>query len=186
MNRSQKVISLQQSSKYVPYPFFKGKKETSMYGNMFFDDFCRYFSIDLGKKNNYRYFYKIDGDDGSLENLLEYDNHMFFQYDFDKLLMNNLANLLTYGKAYVEVVKLFDKDNKLVGIKLLAFRNNIQISLGDKIYYFLRRYDCRIAKDALVAAKSKISGLKVMTIDYDSTTQAKTHLTSISSSTASK
>lgn len=43
-----------------------------------------------------------------------------------------------------------------------------------------------IAKDALVAAKSKISGLKVMTIDYDSTTQAKTHLTSISSSTASK
>ena len=70
---------------------------------------------------------------------------MFFQYDFDKLLMNNLANLLTYGKAYVEVVKLFDKDNKLVGIKLLAFRNNIQISLGDKIYYFLRRYDCRIA-----------------------------------------
>ena len=150
MNRSQKVISLQQSSKYVPYPFFKGKKETSMYGNMFFDDFCRYFSIDLGKKNNYRYFYKIDGDDGSLENLLEYDNHMFFQYDFDKLLMNNLANLLTYGKAYVEVVKLFDKDNKLVGIKLLAFRNNIQISLGDKIYYFLRRYDCRIAFSMLL------------------------------------
>ena len=47
-------------------------------------------------------------------------------------------------------------------------------------------HDSDIAKDALVAAKSKISGLKVMTIDYDSTTQAKTHLTSISSSTASK
>ena len=141
MSNKQMIRSSQQSSKYFPYSLFKRSRETSMYENMFIQDFCMHFSIVLGKKNHYRQFYKVDVEGSALNTLLEYEDHMFLEYDFDKLLARNLNSLLKHGKAYVEVVKLFDEDNNLVGIKLIPFRNNIQISFGNRIYFLLKRYD---------------------------------------------
>lgn len=144
MNNKKEARSSQQSSNYFPYPFFEKKRELSMYGTMFLQDFCTHFSIVLGKRNGHRNFYSVDPKDSHLNALLEYDNYMFMEYDFDKLLKSNLSDLVQYGKAYVEVVKLFDEDDKLVGIKLISFRNNFQIRINDKIYYLLRKYDGKL------------------------------------------
>ncbi len=54
MSNKQMIRSSQQSSKYFPYSLFKRSRETSMYENMFIQDFCMHFSIVLGKKNHYR------------------------------------------------------------------------------------------------------------------------------------
>lgn len=144
MDDEHMIISSRQTSDYLPYPFFKRKKRISLYGDMLLQDFCMYFSIILRKKNDYRQFYKIDVPDNCLLNLLEYDNGMFLEYDLDKLLADNLADLLHYGKSYVELVRIFDKDKKLIGIKFIRFRNNIQVHIGKKIYYVLRKCDGKI------------------------------------------
>ena len=144
MDDEHMIISSRQTSDYLPYPFFKRKRRISLYGDMLLQDFCMHFSIILRKNNDYRYFYKIDVPDNRLLNLLEYDNGKFLEYDLDKLLADNLADLLHYGKSYVELVRIFDKDKKLIGIKLIRFRNNIQVHIGKKIYYVLRKCDGKI------------------------------------------
>ena len=59
-----------------------------------------HFSYYTRKNNDYRYFYKIDVPDNRLmEFALEYDNGKFLEYDLDKLLADNLADLLHYGKV---------------------------------------------------------------------------------------
>ena len=98
MDDEHMIISSRQTSDYLPYPFFKRKRRISLYGDMLLQDFCMHFSIILRKNNDYRYFYKIDVPDNRLLNLLEYDNGMFLEYDLDKLLADNLADLLHYGK----------------------------------------------------------------------------------------
>lgn len=164
MSNKQMIRSSQQSSKYFPYSLFKRSREVSMYENMFVQDFCMHFSIVLGKRNRYRQFYKVDEEGSVLNTLLEYEDHMFLEYDFDKLLATNLNSLLKRGKAYVEVVKLFDEDNNLVGIKLIPFRNNIQISFGNRIFYLLRRYDGEIEKG--IIRKENVIYFKVKDIGY--------------------
>ena len=99
MSNKQMIKSSQQSSKYFPYQFFKRSREVSMYENMLIQDFCMHFSIVLGKRNHYRQFYKVDEEGSALNTLLEYEDHMFLEYDFDKLLASNLNSLLKHGKA---------------------------------------------------------------------------------------
>lgn len=164
MSNNQMIRSSQQSSKYFPYSLFKRSRETSMYGDMFIQDLCMHFSIVLGKRNNYRQFYKVDEAGSALNTLLEYEDHMFLEYDFDKLLATNLNSLLKHGNAYVEVVRLFDENNNLVGIKLVPFRNNIQISFGKSIYYLLRRCDGAIEKG--IINKEDVISFKVQDIGY--------------------
>lgn len=149
MDDEHTIISSRQSSTYLSYPFLERKRRISLYGDMFLQDFCMYFSIILGKKKVCRRFYKIEGQDNRLMNLLEYDNDMFLEYDLDKLLADNLADLLHYGKSYVELVKVFDKDNNLIGIQLIRFKNNIQVHIGKKIYYVLKKFDGKIVTGAI-------------------------------------
>lgn len=144
MNTKQMIKNSQQSSNYISYPFFKRNKKNSIYKDMFMQDFCGNLSFVLGKKNGYSCFYNIDEVDGQLKALLEYDNYTFLKYDFDSLITHNLYDMLLYGNAYVEVVRLFDESDKLVGIKLIPFRNNIQIHFGNKIYYLLKKSDGKI------------------------------------------
>lgn len=158
------TISSRQSSHYLSYPFFKRKRKISLYEEMFIQDFCMPFSIILRKKNAYRHFYKIDGPNNRLMNLLEYDNNMFLEYDLDNLLANNLNDLLNYGKSYVELVKIFDKDNNLVGIELIRFRNNIQVRIGKKIYYVLKKFDGKIVTGKIDA--DNVISFKLRDIGY--------------------
>lgn len=164
MSNKQMIRSSQQSSMYFPYSLFKRSREASMYESMFIQDFCMNFSIALGKRNHYRQFYKVDEVGSALHTLLEYEDHMFLEYDFDKLLASNLNSLLKHGKACVEVIKILDEDNNLVGIKLIPFRNNIQISFGNRIYYLLRRYDGEIEKG--IIKKEDVISFKVLDIGY--------------------
>ena len=151
MNKKQMIKNSQQSSNYLPYPFFKRRKKTSIYEDMFMQDFCTHFSIILGKRNEYRHFYNVDEVGGRLKALLEYDDYMFLEYDLDKLLMQNLSDMIKYGKSYVEVVKIFDENDNLVGIKFLSFRNNIQVHFGKRIYYLLKKFDGKMIKGKIDA-----------------------------------
>lgn len=164
MDSENIIINSQQSSNYLPYPFFKRKRRISLYENMFMQDFCMHFSTVLQKKNDYRHFYKIEGSDNRLLKLLQYDNGMFLEYDLDKLLAENLADLLHYGKSYVELVKIFDKDKKLIGIKLIRFRNNVQVSIGKKIYYVLRKCDGKLITGKIDA--ENVISFKLRDIGY--------------------
>ena len=164
MNDEHIIISSRQTSNYLSYPFFKRKRRISLYRDMFLQDFCMHFSIILRKKNDFRCFYKIDGPDNRLLNLLEYDNGMFLEYDIDKLLAGNLSDLLHYGKSHVELVKIFDKDKNLIGIKLIRFRNNLQVHIGKKIYYILRTYDGKIVTGKIDA--ENVISFKLRDIGY--------------------
>lgn len=162
--KSRKIRNSQQSANYSPSPIIKKRKYTSMYGQMFMEDFCRGFSIILRRKGEYRHFYKIDAPDKCLEEFLEFDDYMFLEYDLDKLLSQNLEDLIERGKAYVEVDKLFDEDNKLVGIKFVPFKNNFQIRFAKKVYYLLRTSDKRLIKGKIDL--DNIIGFKLQDFGY--------------------
>lgn len=92
-----------------------------MYTMMFYEDFCRAFSIDLNLKENGNSFYKIDSKNQKLIQLLEQDDYMFLSDNLDKLLADNISDLLLYGNANIEVIKIFDKENKLVKLFFKPF-----------------------------------------------------------------
>ena len=164
MNGKNIIISPRQNLDYLFSSFFKRKRKNGLYRNMFLQDFCMHFSIILRKKNDFRHFFKIDAPNKRLHDLLEYNGSMFLEYDLDKLLADNLADLINYGKSYVELVKIFDKDKKLIGIKLIRFRNNTQVSIRNKIYYVSRKYDGKLITGKIDA--ENVISFKVQDIGY--------------------
>lgn len=145
MNRNDSVINTQQSSNF--FPEYSAKRKIGMHESMFRKDFCMHFSISLSQESgHHRKFYKIKAEGKKLENLLEYDNHNFLEYEFDKILATNMVDILDYGKAYVEIVRWYDEELNLVGLSLKPFRNTRQIHWNHKFYFRLKTINGQVIK----------------------------------------
>ncbi|MBS5116113.1 MAG: hypothetical protein KHY88_10580 [Erysipelotrichaceae bacterium] len=131
----KKMTSSQQSI-YNHNMLYKKQKYNSAYTNMFYQDFCSHLSIALKNKRDYRNFYKIKSNE-NLEELLEYNDYNFLEYDFDELLRNNLLSLIHSGKEFIEIVRWYD-ENKLVKISFMPFKNLIQIHLFNYYFYLTK------------------------------------------------
>lgn len=155
MTKNNGIKSSQQSSNYIDYA---NRKNLSLIGEgwMFLEDLCASFSISFQKSILDRKFYYVKAPDKQLENLLEYDEYNFLRYDFDKILVSNMRDLLIYGKAYVEKVLWYDADNNLVKISFIPIRYKRQIKIGKGLYYKLQRFDGQIEK-GMVDKKNLIS-----------------------------
>lgn len=132
----KKKMTSSQQSVYNRNILYKKQKYDSAYTNMFYQDFCSHLSIVLANKKDYRNFYKIKSNE-NLEELLEYDDYNFLEYDFDKLLSHNLSDLIHVGKEYIEIVRWYD-DNKLVKISFVPFKNLMQIHFFSNYFYLTK------------------------------------------------
>lgn len=123
-----------------PYPDHRRKKEPGLYTSMFFQDFCKSFSITLGQINDRESFYRVEAPDKKLESLLNYRDYRFLEDRLDDIFSQNLADLIECGKAFVEVVRWYDKDERLVGISLEPFRSTKRIQDEDVIVLNLKDF----------------------------------------------
>lgn len=124
---------------------FRNNKKQSTYVNMFCQDFCSDFSIRLGR-NRYYDFYKIKSTNHKLKDLLEYDDYMFLEYNLDKLLNDNLCDLMHSGQSYTEVIRWYDENEKLVKISFSPFRNDFQFHIGNDYYYITKSSNGKMVK----------------------------------------
>lgn len=129
----RKAVKIRSNQNYINDDSYKNM---GMYTMMFYEDFCRAFSIDLNLKENGNSFYKIDSKNQKLIQLLEQDDYMFLSDNLDKLLADNISDLLLYGNANIEVIKIFDKENKLVKLFFKPFGSVFNLNIGNYEYCF--------------------------------------------------
>ncbi len=93
--------------------------KTNLNIHMFLEDFCSSYSIFFSPlSNNYLSKYTVN-DNKNLKELLTYNDYSYFSYNFDELLEQITYDLLVKGKAYVEIAKIQNEKNKLVGLDLI-------------------------------------------------------------------
>lgn len=104
--------------------------------------FIRYittsFSISLSPVLNHRCFYTIDAKDESLKDFLSFEDDLFLEYGFDKILSSLMHNLLFANKTFLEIVFSKNEKNEIVGLSLCAF-DAIKIASSKKHSWFLSR-----------------------------------------------
>lgn len=103
--------------------------------HMFLEDFCRWFSIDLAKNKEDRFFYDILPEKSPLKGLLLSQNYTFLEYDLNKLLAHVMHTLVFVGKAFVEVVLFYDEENNVTGISLVPIDPILSIPCSTNTYF---------------------------------------------------
>lgn len=85
---------------------------------MFIQDFCASFSIGLAPHplDRDRDFYRVEPPDDSLKDFLCFEDFMFLEYNMDELLTGAMEDLVSYGKAYLEIVSWRDTEGSVKGI----------------------------------------------------------------------
>ncbi|WHX25020.1 hypothetical protein QNH47_12665 [Virgibacillus halodenitrificans] len=115
------------------------KFASSLYPNMFIQDFCQDFSISFSDFNSRENFFKTDST--LLRELLEYDDYGLFRYDFSKLLSNIVHDLIFKGQSYIETVLYFDDTNELVGIKFFPLNYIIKFPALRRKLFLAKSYN---------------------------------------------
>lgn len=110
-NSSQQSICLRRTRSY--------KREQSLYGSMFLEDFCQNLSIHLAPGHSYDDFYDVDPPDDHLKRLLLSGDSSVLRHSLDQFLNSTVYRLLRHGKAYIEIVFLRDEDGTVQGIELV-------------------------------------------------------------------
>ena len=154
-NMKRKAVKIRSNQNYINDDSYKNM---GMYTMMFYEDFCRAFSIDLNLKENGNSFYKIDSKNQKLIQLLEQDDYMFLSDNLDKLLADNISDLLLYGNANIEVIKIFDKENKLVKLFFKPFGSVFNLNIGNYEYCFFKMSIKKINKNDVICFKLKYFG----------------------------
>lgn len=154
-NMKSKVEKIRSNQNYINDDSYKNM---GMYTRMFYEDFCRAFAIDLNFKENENSFYKIDSKNQRLIQLLEQDDYMFLSNNLDKLLADNISDLLLYGNANIEIIKIFDEKNNLVKLFFKSFRSIFNLNIGKYKYCFSKIGIKKINKDDVICFKLKDFG----------------------------
>ncbi|MEH2938469.1 hypothetical protein [Lawsonibacter sp. JLR.KK007] len=94
------------------------KPKTGMYSYMFLEDFCSSFSIALAPRplSRGQDFYRISPSGDLLKSLLCFEDDQFLKYDMDKLLTDITQALISFGKAYLEIITWRDAEGIIKGI----------------------------------------------------------------------
>lgn len=111
---------------------------SDLYSSTFVRDLTCHFSILLSQSANHRGFYTVNAEDNKLRELLCFDDYLFLEYDFDKVLSAIMYNLIFANKTFVE--KAFSKNeaNDIIGISLHPF-DAIKIASSKKHSWFVSR-----------------------------------------------
>ena len=117
------------------------RNPSSSYQHMFLEDFCRWFSIDLAKNKDDRFFYDVLPEKSFLKGLLTSQNYDFLEYDMDKLLTHIMRTLVFSGKAFVEVVLSYDEENNVSGISLVPFDPILSIPCRNNMYFMALQHN---------------------------------------------
>jgi len=128
------IISSQKSPSTLC--FNSRRNPIASYQQMFLQDFCRNFSIDLAKNDSDGLFYDVLEEKSSLKHLLTFENYNFLKYDMDRVLSRIMRTLVFSGKAFVEIVLSTNNENNVVAISLVPFEPILSIH-GVKSNYFV-------------------------------------------------
>lgn len=139
--RIDDCISSQSSPKVACFP--KGKPVSGVYPFMFIQDFCASFSIGLASHplERDRNFYTVEPSYDSLKNLLCFEDFTFLEYNMDKLLTGAMEDLISYGKAYFEIVSWRDTEGKVKGISFAPIKPLAEFKGRDKTLFASVLYD---------------------------------------------
>lgn len=113
------------------------KSVSGAYPFMFIQDFCASFSIGLSPHplDRDRDFYRVEPPDDSLKDFLCFEDFMFLEYNMDKLLTGAMEDLISYGKAYLEIVSWRDTEGKIKGISFAPIQPLAVLKGKDKTLF---------------------------------------------------
>ena len=114
------------------------KVTTDLYASTFVRDMTCHFSILLSQSVNHRGFYSINAENDKLRDLLCFDDYLFLEYDFDKVLSAIMYNLIFANKTFVEIAFSKNDANEIIGISLLPF-DAIKIASSKNHSWFVSR-----------------------------------------------
>lgn len=114
--RIDDCISSQRSPKVACFPMRKPVRGS--YPSMFVQDICASFSFGLAHHplKRDREFYRVEPSDDTLKDFLTLEDFMFFDRNMDQLLTGAMEDLVSYGKAYLEIVSWRDTEGNVKGI----------------------------------------------------------------------
>lgn len=122
------------------------KSVSGAYPFMFIQDFCASFSSDLSlhSLNQDRDFYMVEPPDDSLKNYLCFQDFMFLEYNMDKLLAGAMEDLISYGKAYLEIVSWRDTEGNIKGISFARVTPLAVFRVKDKTLFVSMLYNKKL------------------------------------------
>lgn len=114
--RIDDCISSQRSPRVACFPMRKSVR--GAYPSMFVQDLCASFSFGLAHHplERGRDFYRVEPSDDALKDFLTFEDFMFLDHNIDELLTGAMQDLVSYGKAYLEIVFWRDAEGNVKGI----------------------------------------------------------------------
>lgn len=94
---------------------------SDLYSSTFVRELTHHFSTSLSQSVDHHGFYTINAEDCKLQELLCFDDYMFLEYNFDKILSSIMYNLIFANKTFVEIAFSKNEANEVVGISLYPF-----------------------------------------------------------------
>lgn len=122
------------------------KSVSGAYPSMFIQDFCASFSIGLAPHplDRDRDFYRVEPPDDPLKDFLRFEDFMFLEYNMDKLLTGAMEDLISYGKAYLEIVSWRDTEGKVKGISFAPVNPFAVLKGRDQTLFVSVLYDKKL------------------------------------------
>ena len=111
---------------------------TDLYASSFVRDITCHFSTLLSHSVDHHGFYSINAENDKLRGLLCFDNYLYLEYDFDKVLSSIMYNLIFANKTFVEIAFSKNDANEIIGISLLPF-DAIKIASSKNYSWFVSR-----------------------------------------------
>lgn len=111
---------------------------TDLYASSFVRGITCHFSTLLSHSVDHHGFYSINAENDKLRGLLCFDNYLYLEYDFDKVLSSIMYNLIFANKTFVEIAFSKNDANEIIGISLLPF-DAIKIASSKNYSWFVSR-----------------------------------------------
>ena len=142
--RTDNCISSQRSPKIACFQMRKSVR--GAYPSIFIQDLCASFSIGLSPHplERDRDFYRVEPPDDSLKDLLCFEDFMFLEYNMDKLLTGAMEDLISYGKAYLEIVSWRDTEGSVKGVSFAPVKPLAVLKGRDKTLFTSVLYDRKL------------------------------------------
>jgi len=118
----------------------------NMFLHMFMEDMTHGFSYDFGSRDSYNdIFYITSEKDKLLEKYLCYENYHYMRYDFEKILMSSLYDLIFFGRAYVEFVLLKDDKGDLKGLEFSPIKAKRLLNCSKFSWFVGKNYENKVS-----------------------------------------
>lgn len=111
---------------------------SDLYPSTFVRDMTCHFSILLSQSIDHHGFYTIKAEDDKLKKLLCFEDYLFLEYDFDKVLSSIMHNIIFANTTFVEIAFSRNEANEIVGISLFPF-DAIKIASFKNYSWFVSR-----------------------------------------------